>query len=124
MLEATQEREGEGGAPAEHDAPREGGAVATTDAQGVEVLEDAGGADEGAIVVRELTGEHGKDLSVDRGGVVAGAFAGQVALSRHTITLTATQQYGTVRLHDQRAAWPYQKGKVDNDASGAQWPGA
>jgi len=77
----------------------------------VEVAEDGAAADQRMFLI----GQGGAEQLVERGGlsgsggIVGGAFAGQVALSRHTITLTATQQYGTVRLHDQRATWPNER---------------
>jgi hypothetical protein len=81
--EAAEDGEAEIAAPSEHDAPGEWGAVTSADAEGVEMLEDAGTADEGAVVGREDLAEHGDDASLHGGRVMGGAFASQVALTRH-----------------------------------------
>jgi len=80
---AAEDGAGEVLAPAEHEAPGEGVAIGATDVEAMEVLEDGGGADEGAIVIGELRAEQGIALGHALGGVVLGAFAGEAAFPGH-----------------------------------------
>jgi hypothetical protein len=73
-------------APAEDDAPSEGGAVGAAEAEGiVEVGEDGGAGDEGAVVGGELGAEEVVEVvEAGRGGAgVGGAFTREIATSAH-----------------------------------------
>lgn len=63
---ATHDRAFAGAAPSEHDAVGEASTVQATQAKGVvEVLEDGGPADEGAVAIGELIAEHGVGACLD-----------------------------------------------------------
>jgi hypothetical protein len=73
-------------APAEDDAPREGLAVGAAEVEGlVEVGEDGGAGDEGAVVGGEVGAEEVvEELEAGRGGAgVGGAFTREIATAGH-----------------------------------------
>jgi hypothetical protein len=86
--------------PAADLAPRDGGAIAASDAEAGEVGKDLVASDQCPIVGGEHLAEHGDDASLHGLRVMGGAFASQVAFTRHEMLLTPTQGDGYIRPYD------------------------